>query len=531
MRKCRQVCLKGDRQGFKSIDHVCLPFIMSKLLDSILEDFDKRCIHYMNQTKKMVSTKLEENLAYLNETLAVEKSFDVIRLDVEYAKRKMALFLIDGFAKDDILLFLMKVLLKLSEEQLSDEPLEKLLKTYIPYIEIEATDDLDKVADTVLAGPTALVVDGVNKAILIDARTYPVRGPQEPDIERVVRGARDGFVETIVFNTALTRRRIRDRTLRMEYMQVGRRSKTDVVVCYIDDIANHEIVQKVKDSIVKIDTDGLPMAEKTIEEFISGQHWNPYPTVRYTERPDTAASHLYEGHVVVFVDGSPSAIIAPTTFWHHLQHAEEYRNKPIIGAYLRWVRFLAVFASVFILPLWYLFTTNPELLPSTLRFIGPNEEGNIPLIIQFLIIEIGLDMLRMAAIHTPSALATALGLVAALMIGGVAVEVGLLTNEVILYLSLAAIGTFATPSYELGLANRLVRLMLLLLTAIFNLYGFIIGMTVWIVFLSRMKSFGVPYMWPFIPFSYRAFRDVLVRSPIPLKNRRPKFLHPKDPDR
>jgi stage V sporulation protein AF len=425
----------------------------------------------------------------------------------------------------------MKFLAKVKKEQLESNVLQKLVKTDIPYVEISIESDLDKVVDTVLAGPTALVVDGIDKVIMIDARTYPVRGPEEPDIERVVRGARDGFVETIVFNTALTRRRVRDRTLRMKYLQVGRRSKTDVVVCYIEDIANPEMVKEITESISKIDTDGLPMAEKTIEEFISGRHWNPYPVVRYTERPDTAATHLFEGHVIIMVDGSPSVMITPTTFWHHLQHAEEYRNKPVVGAYLRFVRHIAVWASLFLLPLWFLLAIDPELLPKQIAYIGPDDPGKVPLLLQFLLAEVGIDVLRMAAIHTPSSLATALGLVAALMIGQVAVQVGLFTNEVILYLAIAAIGTFATPSYELSLANRIVRIGLLILTAMFHVYGFVIGVVLFIIMLSRMNSFGVPYLWPFIPFNFRAFRDVVIRSPIPLKNRRPRFLHPKDPDR
>ncbi|CAM3805692.1 spore germination protein [Mesobacillus zeae] len=481
--------------------------------------------------KHPVKEKLGENVAFLREALGVGKSFDIVQVDAEYAGREMAMFLVDGFVKDDILLHLMKLLAKLDKEKLEPDALKKLVKTYLPYVEIETSNDLDKVADTVLAGPTALVVDGVVEVILIDARTYPVRGPEEPDIERVVRGARDGFVETIVFNTALTRRRVRDRTLRMEYMQVGRRSKTDIVVCYIEDIANPDMVAKTKDSLSKIDTDGLPMAEKTIEEYISGRHWNPFPVVRYTERPDTAAVHLYEGHVCIMVDGSPSVMITPATFWHHLQHAEEYRNKPLVGAYLRAVRFLAVWASIFVLPLWYLFAANPETIPGKLSYIGPKDPGQIPLFLQFLIIEVGIDVLRMAAIHTPTSLATALGLIAALMIGQVSVEVGLLTNEVILYLAIAAIGTFATPSYELGLANRLTRLLLLSVTALFGIFGYVVGTMLLIIGLVRMKSFGIPYLWPFIPFNFRSFRDVLVRSPIPLKNKRPGVLRPQDPDR
>lgn len=483
------------------------------------------------RAKKQVFSNIDDNTSFLRKELGVDKSFDVLQLDVEYAERKMAFYFIDGFVKDDILHLLMKFLASVTPEMLEPDVLHKLLKTYIPYVEVETADDLNQVVDMVLAGPTALVVDGLDKVILIDARTYPARGPDEPDIERVVRGSRDGFVETLVFNTALTRRRVRDRTLRMEYMQVGRRSKTDIVITYIEDIADPRIVQEIKDAIGKIDTDGVPMAEKTIEEYISGRHWNPFPVVRYTERPDTAASHLYEGHVGIIVDGSPSVIITPVTYWHHMQHAEEYRNKPIIGSYLRFVRFVAVWASIFLLPLWYLFVMDPSLLPEGMKFIGPNEDGNVPLLLQFIFVEIGIDMLRMAAIHTPSALATALGLVAAVMIGQVAVEVGVLTNEVILYLSIAALGTFATPSYEMSLANRLVRIALLLLTAAFHTYGFIIGIVLLIIILARMQSFGIPYLWPFIPFNFRAMVDVLFRSPIPLKSIRPRILRPKDPDR
>jgi stage V sporulation protein AF len=299
----------------------------------------------------------------------------------------------------------------------------------------------------------------------------------------------------------------------------------------LEDIADEDLLIDIKKSLEKIDTDGIPMAEKTVEEFISGNHWNPYPTVRYTERPDTAAAHLYEGHVCIIVDGSPSVIIAPTTFWHHLQHAEEYRNKPVVGAYLRLVRFLAVWASIFLLPLWYLLAVQPELLPERLSFIGPNEDGQIPLYLQFLLIEVGIDMLRMAAIHTPSSLATALGLVAALMIGQVAVEVGLFSNEVILYLSIAAIGMFATPSYEMSLANRIFRLILLTLTAILHEIGFVIGTFLWVLLLVTMKSYNVPYLWPFIPFDFKGMMDIIIRAPIPLKRTRPKFLDPKDPDR
>ncbi|WP_072887690.1 spore germination protein [Ornithinibacillus halophilus] len=485
----------------------------------------------MEKEKQPLFQSYSKNIKYMDERLGVDKSFDIVHLDLEYAGKEMALFFVDGFVKDDIMHLLMKLLAKLEPEDLEPDPLEKLIKRYIPYVELDQTDDLNQATDMVLSGPTALFVEGINKAIIIDARTYPVRSPGEPDLERVVRGSRDGYVETIVFNTALTRRRVRDRSLRMEYMQIGRRSQTDICLCYLDDIADKDRVEELKKSLKLIDTDGLPMAEKTIEEYISGRHWNPYPTIRYTERPDTAASHLYEGHVLVIIDGSPSVMITPSTYWHHLSHAEEYRQKPLVGAYLRMVRFIAVLASIFILPLYYLFSVHPELLPKGMEFIGPNDPGVLPLLFQFLFAEIGIDILRMAAIHTPTSLATAIGLVAAILIGQVAIEVGLFSYEVILYLSIAAIGTYATPSYELSLANRIVRIVLLLTTASFGVVGYIGGVTLWIIYITRMQSFNIPYFWPFMPFSFKALRDVIIRSPIPLKNRRPTFLNPQDPDR
>lgn len=485
----------------------------------------------MEIEKQPLFKTYQKNVDYLHKHLGVDESFDVIHLNLEYAGRKMSLFMIDGFAKDEILHFIMKLFAELEPEDLEPDPLKKLLKTYIPYIELGHNEDLNKTVNLVLGGPVALVVEGINEIIMIDARTYPVRAPAEPDLERVTRGPRDGYVETIVFNTALTRRRVRDKTLRMNYLQIGRRSKTDVCICYIADIADIGRVEKLKKSLELIDTDGLPMAEKSIEEYIGGNHWNPYPKVRYTERPDTAAAHLYEGHILIIVDGTPSVMITPATYWHHLQHAEDYRQKPVVGAYLRLVRFIAVVASMFILPLYYLFSADQSLLPAAMDFIGPAEKGTIPLFMQFIIAEIGIDMLRMATLHTPTSLATALGLVAAVLMGQVAIEVGIFSNEVVLYLAIAAIGTYATPSYELSLANRLVRIFLLVVTAIFGVAGYVVGITAWLLYLVRMKSYEIAYFWPFIPFSYRAFRDILIRTPVPFKNRRPTFLDPQDPDK
>ncbi|MGN7311885.1 spore germination protein [Alkalicoccobacillus gibsonii] len=486
----------------------------------------------MERTGTEFSTDYNENLAYLKKELAIDESFDLICLELKHANRKMALILVDGFGKDAAITEIQKQLHYLDRhEQEIDRFEDVLMEQVIPYVELSKAKDLDQVIEEVLAGPCALIVEGFSFAIIMDTREYPVRSPEEPDTEQVIRGSKDGFVETIVMNAALIRRRVRDKTLRVKYVKVGRRSKSDLAILYIEDIADPSYVEHIHSALQAIETDGLPMADKSIEEYVFGQHYNPYPLVRYTERPDVSATHLYEGHLIVLVDGSPSAIITPTSFWHHLQHAEEYRQKPIVGAIQRLVRFTAVWSSLFLLPLWYILAIQPDLLPHALSFIGTESNGQIPLIVQFLIAEVGIEMLRMASIHTPTALATALGLVAALLIGQVAIDVGLFSPEVVLYLSMAAIGTFATPSYELSLANRIMRVVFLLLASVFGVSGYVIAVTLWVILLCSMKVMNVPYMWPLIPFDYRAMRDVVFRAPMPLKNRRPTVLHPRDPDR
>lgn len=321
-------------------------------------------------------------------------------------------------------------------------------------------------------------------------------------------------METLLTNVSLIRRRIRDEQLKLEIIQAGKRTKTDICVAYISDIADPDLVKSVKDKIQNVQIDGLPLGEKQLEEMIINKGWNPYPMVRYSERPDVVSAHLLEGHVCVIVDTSPCAMILPTTFFHHVQHAKEYRQTPFIGTYLRWVRFLGILASLFLLPLWFLMVLDPSIKPAGLEFIGPDKVSHIPVFLQFLQADLGVDLMRMAAVHTPTPLATAMGLVAAILIGDIAVKTGLFINEVILYLAIASIGMFATPSYELGLANRIARLFLLVAVAIFRVPGLVVGSTLWVLLLATKRSFNSPYMWPFIPFNGKGFFSILVRQPV-----------------
>ncbi|MFD2704272.1 spore germination protein [Salibacterium lacus] len=478
-----------------------------------------------------VSRRIAENKSYLASELAVEQNFDIIELELEYNGIEMALYMVDGFVKDQAMTQIQRELDHLPSSRQKSRVIQSLITSRIPYVELDTSKDLNEVVNQVLSGPAALVVDGEEEVILIDTREYPVRSLEEPQTEQVVRGAKDGFVETIIFNTALTRRRIRDRNMRMEYQRVGKRSLTDVCVSYIADIADEKMVDRIRKGVQDISSDGLPMADKTVEEYLFGQYVNPYPLVRYTERPDTAAVHLLEGHVLIYVDGSPTVMIVPCTFWHHLQHAEEYRQKPIVGTMHRLVRYISVFVSLFLLPLWFLFAADLLSPPEYIDYLGVEKEGKVPLISQFIIAEVGIEMLRMAAIHTPSALATALGIIAAILIGQISIEVGLFSYEVVLYLAVAAIGSYATPSYELSLANRIWRFLFLLAAGVFGAPGFTAAVTVWFLFLVTLRPAGVPYLWPLLPFSAADLGDIFKRKPIPLKKKRPSVTGKGDPDR
>jgi stage V sporulation protein AF len=323
-------------------------------------------------------------------------------------------------------------------------------------------------------------------------------------------------VETVVFNTALVRRRLRDPSLRNEILKVGLRTKTDIVVSYIKDKCDPSLVENIKTKIKSIKTDDLVMAEKSLEEFILGKNWNPLPRARFTERPDVVAAHLLEGYVAVMVDTSPSVMILPANLFNFIQHAEDYYQNPLVGTYLRWVRTLGILLSLILPPLWLVLVLNKTMLPSWLEFIGPKKAAAIPLFIQFLLLEIGLDLIRIALIHTPNALATSLGLLGAIMLGQFAVEIGLFSPETILYVAITAIGTFATPSIEFSLAVRLFRLMILILTGLFSLPGFLVGIIITLsIFISTKSINNDSYLWPLFPLDFKALSTVILRKPIP----------------
>ncbi|ULT55535.1 spore germination protein [Neobacillus drentensis] len=481
-----------------------------------------------NEQKWPIPESVNEIENYMKQRVGLGISFDLGVRKLNILKKDVQIYYCNGLCDTRYIIELIEELVQLNDHEKQSADIYKLIYNRLLNQSVQPIHKLDELVDLVLSGQIVVVIEGENTALAVDVRSYPGRTPQEPDTEKVVRGSRDGFVENIILNTALTRRRIRDERLRFEMIKVGERSKTDVALGYLEDVADADLLNILRKEIKAIQVDGIPMGDKTIEEFIVKQGWNPFPMVRYTERADVAAAHILEGHVIIYCDTSPSVIITPATYFHHVQHAEEFRESPAMGTFVRWTRFLGILASIILLPLWLLFVLEPSLLPENIAFIGPNKQTNIPVVVQLLLADFGIEFLRMAAIHTPTPLSTAMGLIAAVLIGQIAIDVGLFVPEVILYVAVAGIGTFTTPSYELGVANKIGRMILMILVAMFHTPGLVIGSTVMFLFAVNMRAFNTPYFWPFLPFEPKGFMQILVRRAIPGSMLRPSIVRPRN---
>ena len=428
----------------------------------------------MKDGKKITASR-EESTSYMNQTLPMRESFDLIQRDLMIGERMASFYFINGLNKDDDMLKLMDALLKIKKEDMPAGILQ-FMEMAIPYTEVELIEDFDQVLKNLFSGVTCLFVDGYEGAIAIDCRTYPARSVEEPDKDKSLRGSRDGFVETVVSNTAMIRRRIRSEHLVMEMQEVGDSSRTDIAICYMKDRVNKEILCDLRQKVLSIRTDDLRMNQQSLAECLMKRKWyNPFPKFKFTERPDTAAACLFEGKVVLLVDNSPSAMILPTSILDVIEEANDYYFPTLTRVYLKSARGLISFLTIFLTPVFLLLMQNLNWLPKMFAFVAVKDMINIPLIFQLLILEIAIDGLRLAALNTPSMLSTPLGVIAGLVMGEFSVKSGWFNSEVMLYMAFVAVANYTQPNFELGYALKFMRLQLLILTALFNWIGFLIG--------------------------------------------------------
>lgn len=461
---------------------------------------------------KALSDNYEDNISGLRRILDTDRNFDILEKNLLIADHAASLFFIDGLVKDDILEKILEYFYSLKPEQLPDS-LEQFQMQNLPYIETEVLDQLDSILQNLLSGVPCLFISGIKGCLAIDCRTYPARSVEEPLKDRTLRGSRDGFVETVVFNTALIRRRIRSPKLCMEMQTIGRNTRTDVVLCYMEDRADMQCLQKLRDRIQSVSVDALTMNQESLSELLLPGHWyNPFPRFHLTERPDTASASILEGNIVILVDNSPSAIILPTSLFAIMEEANDYYFPPITGTYLRLSRFLIMLMSLFVTPLFLLLMQHPEWIPEGFEFIQIQDTINIPLIWQFLLLELAIDGLRLAAIHTPDMLSTPLSVIAGLVIGEFAVNSGWFNAEVMLYMAFVTIANYSQSNVELNYAVKFMRIQLLILTSWFGLWGFIAGTLVLLASLLGCQTFaGHRYLYPLVPFHWNTLKRQLFR--------------------
>ncbi len=457
----------------------------------------------------------DENIKYFDSLFKIGTNYDFISRELNIKTKRVHFYYVDSFIDSDILQRLYLYLCSLDEEPTA-ENIEHFASEYMPCTEVSIVRDREKFVYSVMSGTAGMLIDRSDSAgIIIDVRKYPTRGIEQSENDRVLRGAHDSFTETIKQNSTLIRRRIRDPDLIFEKLTVGETSKSDIVLAYIDKKADPEYVEYLKSKITSIKADALTLGQESLAECLIKRKWyDPFPKFRTTERPDTAAAQILEGYVVILCDTSPEAIILPTCLFDFMQETDDYYFPPLTGSYLRILRYIVFLLTLFFTPTWYLLITHPEWLGEKLEFLKVSSEVNLPIILQLFIIEFALDGLKLASMNTPSSLNNTFGVVGGLILGDFAVQIGWFVPEVIVYMAFVSIANFSQSSYELGYAFKFMRMLLLALTALFGVIGYVVGIMIILILAATNKTANGKrnYLYPLIPFNGRALKRLLVRE-------------------
>ena len=459
----------------------------------------------------------DEWIAEIDGELKPDKSFDIIKRPLKIGGRRAVLYFIDGFIKDEVYEKILEFLYKQTHEEIAGiDDMSRFAENKLPYVETDAAYTVREVVTAVLSGPSVLIIEGIRGALLVDTRTYPMRGVEEPQKDRSLRGPRDGFVETLVMNTAMLRRRIRDSRLRMEYMQIGTETKLDISIAYIDGKADKRVLEILRQRLAAIRAGGISMTQEALAESLQkNAFFNPFPKFKFTERPDYASACVLDGRIALIADNSPAVMIIPISFSDFFRETDDYYFLPVVASYIRIIRMLVALLNVVITPLYLLIVKNPAAVPDWLGVIIPEKAGEVPMLAQLLILEFAVDGLRLASLNTPDALSNSLGVVGGLLLSEFAVKAGWFSGEAILITAFTAIAGFSLPSFEMGYAMKLERLLLLILSGIFGLWGFIGGLVFIIICMLSVKTLsGRNYLYPIVPFNLKGFAEFFLRFPM-----------------
>lgn len=463
------------------------------------------------------SADLTANLDHLKQVLQTDENFDVVYRMAEFGGRRACLFFVDGFTKDEVLLKMLQSWWSIKPEDMPSDS-KGFSEKYVPYGEAGLIKEDTEMIVQLLSGVTCLFIDGYEECMSIDCRTYPARGVGEPEKDKVMRGSRDGFVETLIFNTALIRRRIRDPKLTMEILTAGESSHTDIAVCYMKGRVDEDLLDRIRKKIQSLKVDALTMNQESLAEGIFPHKWyNPFPKFKFSERPDTAAACILEGNIVILVDNSPAAMVLPSSVFDIIEEADDYYFPPVTGTYLRLSRMMTAFLCLFLTPTWLLLMMHSDSLPKWLEFTKLSDQVYVPLIFQLLILEFAIDGLRLAAVNTPNMLTTPLSVIAGIVLGEYSVKSGWFNSETMLYMAFVTIANYSQASFELGYALKFMRVLILILTSLFDFWGFWMGVIISVCAIVFNRTIaGKSYIYPLIPFHWRELKKRFFRGRLPV---------------
>ncbi|MBE1442856.1 spore germination protein [Paenibacillus sp. OAS669] len=491
-------------------------------------------------SQDLFTSGLQDNVKIMKDILGGSMDFMVRSLTISRTSWKAAVVYIDGLVDKNVMNE--QVIKPLLQEQsmmpiLTAEDPEQLVQhisdSILSISSVQAFRHVNECTSQVLQGNAALFIEGIAGVIILGTAGWEGRSIDEPFSEAVVRGPREGFVENLRLNISLIRRRIKDPKLTILNYKIGRRSQTDVALLYINDITNPDLIEEVKSRIEQIDIDEIPESG-FIEQLIEDNFLSPFPQVQNTERPDRVASSLMEGRIALIIDGTPIALIVPVTFAILMTSSEDYYERWLPSSLIRLLRYGAAFIALFLPALYIaLISYNHGLIPTKLVLsIAAGREGvPFPSLIEALIMEVTLEILREAGLRLPKPIGQAVGIVGGLVIGEAAVQAAIVSPIMVIVVALTAISSFAFPQYAAGLAIRMLRFALMIAASVLGLYGIILMFLFITAHLMKLQSFGVDYMKPFVPIRLSNWKDLIIRLPLQTMKRRPEMVKPMDRSR
>ena len=469
-----------------------------------------------------VNKDLNKNITYIKDIL--QNNSDVVFREFLCGNFQCWLIYIDGLADKTLLndYVIESLMLESSHITKSEEIKERILTVS----DLKEETDMNKCIDSILSGDTVLFIEGLSNFYILATRAWPNRGVGEPANETAVRGSREGFSETIRFNTALVRRRIRDKGLKSVPKSIGVRSKTDVVIMYIEDIVNYDALNELMERLSSVNIDSISDSGQ-LEQLIEDDQWSLFPQIQLTERPDVVSSSLLEGRIAILVDNSPFVLLVPTIFANFFQSPDDYYQRWIYSSSVRIIRMLAILISMLATPLYVAITSyHTSIIPTRLAYsIAASREGvPFPAFIEAIIMEISLAILMEAIIRLPRPIGATIGIVGGLVIGQAAVSAGIVSPIMIIIVALTAITSFTTTNYEISFAFRIIRFAFIIIASTLGLYGIALGCMVTLAHLTKLESFGISYLSPIVNLDKGDIKDTIVKYPIRFFTKRPQYM-------